>query len=60
MSFSNERKIINEDLNIVLIGKGISETRLTAVGYGETTPISDNKTTLGKAKNRRVELKTNY
>ncbi len=43
-----------------LIDKGISETRLIAVGFGETKPVASNKTTLGKAKNRRVELKTNY
>ena len=43
-----------------LIGKGILDTRLTAVGFGETKPVASNKTSLGKAKNRRVELKTNY
>lgn len=43
-----------------LIGKGILDTRLIAIGYGETKPVSDNTTKLGKAKNRRVELKTNY
>jgi outer membrane protein OmpA-like peptidoglycan-associated protein len=43
-----------------LMEKGIEETRLTAVGFGETNPVATNNTTLGKAKNRRVELKTNY
>jgi outer membrane protein OmpA-like peptidoglycan-associated protein len=43
-----------------LIGKGIDAARLTGVGYGESRPVADNKTALGKAKNRRVELKTNY
>ena len=43
-----------------LIGKGVSKARLTGVGYGEAKPIASNKTTLGRAKNRRVELKTNY
>lgn len=43
-----------------LISKGVSENRLTAIGYGETRPIASNKTAAGKAKNRRVELKTSY
>ena len=43
-----------------LISKGIAEDRLTAVGYGETRPIEDNKTAAGRAKNRRVDLKAEY
>jgi outer membrane protein OmpA-like peptidoglycan-associated protein len=43
-----------------LESKGIAEARLTALGFGETKPVASNTTTLGKAKNRRVELKTNY
>ena len=49
-----------ESVKNYLIEKGIAASRLTGVGLGEGTPIASNKTTLGRAKNRRVELKTNY
>jgi OOP family OmpA-OmpF porin len=39
-----------------LIAMGISATRLTSKGYGDTKPISDNVTIEGKANNRRVEF----
>ena len=50
----------SNSVKFYLIEKGISEGRLTALGYGESKPIASNKSALGKAKNRRVELKTNY
>jgi OOP family OmpA-OmpF porin len=40
-----------------LIAKGVSADRLTAVGYGESNPIADNKTAEGRAANRRIEFK---
>jgi OmpA-OmpF porin, OOP family len=43
-----------------LMSKGIMESRLVSVGYGEARPVGDNKTAAGRQKNRRVELKTTY
>jgi outer membrane protein OmpA-like peptidoglycan-associated protein/tetratricopeptide (TPR) repeat protein len=40
-----------------LVEKGISVERLAFIGYGETQPISSNETELGKAENRRTEIK---
>ena len=45
-----------EAVRTYLIGKGVAADRLTAKGYGESTPIADNETEEGRFKNRRVEL----
>jgi OmpA-OmpF porin, OOP family len=39
-----------------LAGKGISFTRMDAVGYGETQPVAPNDSAANKAKNRRIEF----
>ena len=39
-----------------LVSHGIDSSRLTAVGYGESQPVADNKTADGRAQNRRVTL----
>jgi OmpA-OmpF porin, OOP family len=39
-----------------LVGKGISPSRLSTVGWGPDRPIADNDTDEGRAANRRVEL----
>jgi hypothetical protein len=36
------------------LAAGIAESRVFAVGYGETRPIGDNETEEGKAQNRRI------
>ncbi|NQX85384.1 MAG: OmpA family protein [Flavobacteriaceae bacterium] len=40
-----------------LVNNGISSSRLTARGFGESAPIESNKTRAGRAANRRVEVK---
>lgn len=40
-----------------LTDKGIEESRISTAGYGDTMPVEDNKTSSGRAKNRRVEFK---
>ena len=40
-----------------LITKGVPTESITTLGLGETQPISDNNTSEGRAKNRRVEFK---
>jgi outer membrane protein OmpA-like peptidoglycan-associated protein len=39
-----------------LVAQGIAAARLTAAGRGEGQPVADNATSLGRARNRRVEL----
>ncbi len=45
-----------ESVREYLINQGVVADRLVAEGFGQTKPIADNKTTEGKAKNRRVEF----
>jgi len=45
-----------ETVRAYLIEKGIAADRLIAKGYGESSPVADNRTKEGRYKNRRVEL----
>ena len=40
-----------------LLSKGIPDSSIIAIGYGETMPIADNSAADGRALNRRVEFK---
>ncbi|MBP9089026.1 MAG: OmpA family protein [Kofleriaceae bacterium] len=40
-----------------IVGKGIADSRVSAKGYGDTTPVDAKKTAAARAKNRRVEFK---
>lgn len=46
-----------ETIKQYLIDHGIEEERISAKGYGESTPIADNKTEQGRAVNRRIEVR---
>ncbi len=40
-----------------LVSKGITESRLTVVGYGKNNPVGDNETVEGRTMNRRIVFK---
>jgi outer membrane protein OmpA-like peptidoglycan-associated protein len=46
-----------EAVRDALVKRGVAPERLTAAGYGSNKPIMSNLTTIGRQKNRRVELR---
>lgn len=47
-----------ESVKAYLVKKGIAADRITTQGEGAANPVADNKTSEGRAKNRRVEIKS--
>jgi len=45
-----------ESVKSYLVAAGISSSRLSVEGFGESMPVASNATATGKAQNRRVEL----
>jgi len=46
-----------ESVKAFLLNKGIGANRISTQGYGPSLPIANNKTPIGRASNRRVEIK---
>ena len=62
--YSSATLLDNWDLSVkrataivrILKSKGVDPTQITAAGRSEFVPVDTNKTTKGKAKNRRIEI----
>lgn len=52
LSENRSKSVVN-----YLIQKGVATTKLVAVGYGESKPVSTNENEAGRQKNRRTEFK---
>ena len=57
---ADQNQILSQDraatVRSALIARGVPETAITSVGFGETQPIADNETPEGRAINRRTEF----
>ena len=45
-----------ESVSRTLISSGVNNARVRTAGFGETRPISSNNSTVGRSRNRRVEV----
>jgi outer membrane protein OmpA-like peptidoglycan-associated protein len=54
LSQSRARSVLN-----YLVANGVEEARLSAFGFGSSTPVADNNTEDGRALNRRIEFAVN-
>jgi len=54
MDLSNRRALA---VKYLLVQRGVADSRIEAVGYGETLPVATNDTEAGRQRNRRVEIK---
>lgn len=45
-----------EAVKNVLIGRGVEDSQMTVLGFGQSKPIATNSTSSGRSMNRRVEL----
>jgi len=43
----------------LLVERGVSDYRITTIGYGESRPVATNETPEGRQMNRRVEIRIN-
>ncbi len=55
-NISLSKKRAQAVLNYLLLNMNLPEERITANGYGESRPIANNETALGRTLNRRIEI----
>ena len=53
-------KMRAEAVKVFLVNLGVNPDRLKTEGYGEDRPLKNNKTSEGRALNRRVQFRTEF